>query len=256
MRDELEDEIPHRVPRREALRLLGGLGAAAAGLSLAACGDDGSAAGATTAVAATEATAATACILSPEVTEGPYWIDGTLTRRNITEGRPGLPLLLDLQVVDAKTCSPIPKADVELWHCDAAGVYSGFEAASTGGPPGGGGATDETRYLRGHQRADASGHARFVTIYPGWYRGRTPHIHLKVHVGGDVVHTGQVFMSERITARVYRQAPYRANGPADTSHAADMIYAQAGGARSQLKLARRTEGRRGYRGTIVLGVAT
>jgi protocatechuate 3,4-dioxygenase beta subunit len=244
----MHDETFHRVPRRQALKLLGGAGA---GLLLAGCG------GGEGADAETTATAASACVLSPEVTEGPYWIDDTLTRRNITEGKPGLPLLLDLQVVDAKTCDALPGADVELWHCDAAGVYSGFEAASTGGPGGGGsGPTDEMRYLRGHQRANSAGHARFVTIYPGWYRGRTPHIHLKVHVGGNVVHTGQMFMSERITRAVYRQAPYRSHGQADTSHARDMIYAQAGGSRAQLKLARRTGGRRGYRGTIVLGVAT
>jgi protocatechuate 3,4-dioxygenase beta subunit len=164
-------------------------------------------------------------------------------------------------VLDAKTCRAIPGVDVEIWHCDATGIYSGFESASQGGPggpggPGGGsGPTDSERFLRGHQRANAAGRVRFVTIHPGWYRGRTPHIHLKVHVGGSVVHTGQLFMSERITRSVYRTAAYRANGQPDTSHAEDGIYAQAGGSRSTLKLARRTGGRRGYRGTIALGVA-
>ena len=97
---------------------------------------------------------------------------------------------------------------------------------------------------------------RFLTIYPGWYRGRTPHIHLKVHVGGSVVHTGQLFFDEKTTAAVYRRSPYKSHGQPDTSHAADMIYAQAGRSRATLKLAKRSNGRKGYRGSITLGVAT
>jgi protocatechuate 3,4-dioxygenase beta subunit len=218
--------------RRDALALLGGTLAA----PLLGCGTSGGDG---------EADAATTCILSPEVTEGPYWIDETLTRRNVTEGRPGTPLILDLTVVDAKTCKAIANADVEIWHSDAAGEYSGFD-----------GATTRTHYLRGHQKSNAEGDLRFVTIFPGWYRGRTPHIHLKVHVGGDVVHTGQLFMSERIAASVYRHAPYKSRGQADTTHAEDGIYAQAGGSKSTLKLRRRANGKPGYVGTITLGVAT
>jgi protocatechuate 3,4-dioxygenase beta subunit len=239
----------HRLSRRQALGVLGSLGTGAA-LGVTRLGG-----------AAGTAEAAAACVLSPEVTERPYWIDNRLTRRDITEDRPGLPLELVLTVQDARTCEPIEGADVEIWHCDAGGVYSGFESASQGG--GGGGApgaqqspTDAERYLRGHQRAGAEGRVRFHTIYPGWYRGRTPHIHLKVHAGGDVVHTGQLFFPESVTAAVYRRAPYRSHGRPDTSHAADQIYAQAGRSRATLRIARRRHGRKGYRGTIALGVAT
>jgi protocatechuate 3,4-dioxygenase beta subunit len=264
--------------RREALGALGTLGL---GGLIAACGGEGKATGGGTASAAA---AASTCVLSPEVTEGPYWIDGTLTRRDIREDRAGLPLVAVFAVQDAKTCEPIAGADVEIWHCDAEGVYSGFESASQGGPAGaggpgaggpgggggpgaaggpggsggsgGGGATDSERYLRGHQKTGSTGKAMFVTVFPGWYRGRTPHIHLKVHVGGDVVHTGQVFFDEKTTARVYRQAPYSSHGQPDTSHAEDGIFAQAGRSRAVLKLAGRGAGKRGYRGTITLGVAT
>jgi protocatechuate 3,4-dioxygenase beta subunit len=236
----------HRLSRRQALGLLGTLGTGAAlGVTRL-----GGAPGTADAAAAT-------CVLSPEVTEGPYWIDNRLTRRDITEDRPGLPLQLVLTVQDARTCDPIRGADVEIWHCDAGGVYSGFESASqVGGPGGPQTPADAERYLRGHQRSGADGRVRFLTIYPGWYRGRTPHIHLKVHVGGDVVHTGQLFFSEAVTAAVYRRAPYRSHGQPDTSHAADQIYAQAGRSRSTLRLTRRRHGRKGYRGTIALGVAT
>ena len=109
--------------------------------------------------------------------------------------------------------------------------------------------------MRGHQKANSKGVARFDTIYPGWYRGRTPHIHLKVHVGGDVVHTGQLFFPDRISAAVYRKAPYRSNGQADTTNANDNIYVQAGGSRARAKLVRRS-GARGYVGSVTLGVAT
>ena len=233
------------IDRRRALTSIGALGLAAVfgPRAMAALGED--------------ANAATTCLLTPEVTEGPYWIDGTLTRRNITEGKPGMPLQIVFTVVDARTCKPIKGADVEIWHCDAAGEYSGYDAGSPGF--GGGGHADptsSTRYLRGHQRSDASGRAQFLTVFPGWYQGRTPHIHMKVHVGGNAVHTGQVFVSEQITAAVYRTTPYRSRGQADTPHARDSIYAQAGGTRATLKLARRPKGQRGYVGRIVVGVTT
>jgi protocatechuate 3,4-dioxygenase beta subunit len=244
-----------RVRRREALAALGtmGVGSLIGGRAVLGGGGEDAA-----------ALAASSCILTPEVTEGPYWIDNDLTRRDIRGGKGGLALELVFTVQNARTCEPIRRADVELWHCDAGGEYSGFDTASAGagGAPGGGGPgggqepTSSTRYLRGHQRTDADGAARFLTVFPGWYRGRTPHIHLKVHVGGDVVHTGQVFFNERTTAAVYRQAPYSSHGQPDTSHAEDSIYAQAGRSRAVMRLRRRSRGRRGYRGTITLGVAT
>jgi protocatechuate 3,4-dioxygenase beta subunit len=203
------------------------------------------------------------CVLTPEVTEGPYWIDNKLTRRDIREGKPGLPLVLAFTIVNANTCKPIKGADVEIWHCDALGNYSGYDSGSSGSGPGGGpGAhatpTSSTRYLRGHQRSNAAGKAGFLSVFPGWYRGRTPHIHMKVHVGSAdrVVHTGQVFFDEAITAAVYKQAPYSSHGPADTSHARDMIFAQAGGSRAVVRLSKRPRGARGYVGRIVIGVAS
>ena len=200
------------------------------------------------------------CVLTPEVTEGPYWIDTRLTRYDVREGRPGLPLVLQFAIVNAKTCKPIRNADVEIWHADASGEYSGFDGGSSGpgGPGGGSGPQTKTRYLRGHQRSDALGKASFMTIFPGWYRGRTPHVHMKVHVGSAdrVVHTGQVFFNEAIQASVYRTGAYAGRGQPDTPHARDMIYAQAGGSRAVVRLRRRPGGARGYLGRIVIGVAT
>ena len=147
------------ITRRDALKAVGGASVAAA---FGARALD---------LLGAEAQAASTCLLTPEVTEGPYWVDGALTRRNITEGKRGMPLVIRFTVLDARSCAVIPGADVEIWHCDANGVYSGVNGATT-------------RFLRGHQRADARGRAELVTIFPGWYPGRTPHIHMKVHVGG------------------------------------------------------------------------
>ena len=220
----------------------GGLGRREA-LAAGAAGHGALVLGCRPASALRSATTSSSCVLSPVMTEGPYWIDDDLTRRDITEDVDGLPLILRLSVVRATTCRPIKGADVEIWHASPEGEYSGFDGSSG------------SRYLRGHQRSDAAGRVRFDTVFPGWYRGRTPHIHLKVHVGGDEVHTGQLFMSEKLTRAAYRTRYYRARGQADTSHAEDMIYGD-GGARSTLRLRRRSGGRKGYAGRVELGVKT
>lgn len=219
--------------RRDVLKTVGGAGLAAVfgARALEYLGDDA------------EAATVSTCLLTPEATEGPYWVDRALSRRNVTEGKAGLPVVIRFTVLNAKTCKPIKNADVEIWHCDALGNYSAVNGATT-------------RYLRGHQRSNPSGKAEFLTIFPGWYRGRTPHIHMKVSVGGNEVHTGQVFFNEKITTTVYKQAPYRSRGQSDTPHASDNIYSQAGGSRAELKLTRRTGGLRGYVGTIATGVVT
>jgi protocatechuate 3,4-dioxygenase beta subunit len=182
------------------------------------------------------------CVLTPELTEGPYYIDGAKLRRNITEGQPGAPLALRLSVLHATTCKPLEAAAVDIWHASAGGLYSGEPANGTVG----------RTYLRGIQRTDASGLALFKTVYPGWYQGRAVHIHVKVHVGGSVVHTGQLFFRDAFTDGVYKRAPYRARGAPDVRNADDSIYA-AGGSRSLLRM--RTAGK-GYVGSISMGVRT
>jgi protocatechuate 3,4-dioxygenase beta subunit len=199
------------------------------------------------------------CILAPEQTEGPYYIAREKVRANITEKRHGTPLNLRLRVVDASACRAIKGATVDIWHCDAGGIYSGFEAASTGAAPGGSaGPTDKDTFLRGIQFTDARGLAQFETIYPGWYRGRTVHIHVKVHLHhdsvGHVVHTGQLYFSDSLTAHVYRSGPYKSRAAArDTFNNTDPIF--AGGGRQSL-LSIKPDGHGGYVGTIVLGVRT
>ena len=185
------------------------------------------------------ASGAVSCVLAPEQTDGPYYLSGETLRRDITEGRPGTPLLLRLKVVDASTCKPIKGAVVDVWHCDALGVYSGF----------GSGAGNRT-FMRGVQRTDKNGLARFRSVYPGWYQGRTVHIHVKVHVAGNVVHTGQLYFPDSVTDRIFRRKPYSRRGRRSTRNSSDFVFAQ-GGRRSLLALRKAGSA---YVGSITMGV--
>src|SRR4029079_10906429 len=123
--------------------------------------------------------AADPCMLAPQQEEGPYYLDYEKVRRDITEGRPGVPVQWRIALLDAKGCAPVENAAIDVWHCDALGVYSGFTAAGGGerggpggrgprGGRGGRGASDETRFLRGVQLTSKQGIAEFQTVYPGW----------------------------------------------------------------------------------------
>src|SRR4029079_3014322 len=210
----------NRYTRRGSLARLGGLAAAAVG-GKALLGPDGSSAG----TSAVESGLVT-CVLTPALTEGPYYIAGEKVRRDIRDGHPGTVLTLKLRVLNVATCSPIKNAAVDIWHADAAGNYSGFGA----------GASSRT-FMRGVQRTDANGIATFTTVYPGWYQGRAVHIHVKVHVGGTVVHTGQLFFPDATTDAAYRRPPYRGRGARDVRNPADAIF-RNGGRRSMLTVRR------------------
>jgi len=220
------------ITRRGSLARLGGLIVAAAGGNALL---SGAAEGGNKAVE----TGAVQCVLTPELTEGPYYIAGEKLRRDIRDGHPGALLTLRLTILNASTCKPIKGAAIDIWHADAAGNYSGF----------GGGASSRT-FLRGVQKTDKNGVAVFTTIYPGWYQGRAVHIHLKVHVGGNVVHTGQLFFSDALTQAVYKAPPYASRGNPDTPNASDSIYVN-GGKRGLLGVKKNGAG---YVGTIAMGV--
>ncbi len=221
--------VPMR--RREMVALSAGT---LASVVLYACGADGDQ---TTRPAAGVATLPD-CVLTPEQDEGPFYIDLARVRRDIVENRHGVPLALALTVVDANTCEPLRDAAVDVWHCDALGTYSGEPSE---------GSASET-YLRGIQLTDAKGRAEFATIYPGQYPGRTTHIHIKVHLGGQrsggaysggrVSHTGQLFTADRDDAEVFALTPYSRNTVEITPRDADAIYRDQGGSSSVLALER------------------
>jgi protocatechuate 3,4-dioxygenase beta subunit len=165
-------------------------------------------------------TSAAVCTLYPQETEGPYYLDLNRLRSDITEGKPGVPLELNLRVLRAAGCTPIRDAVVDVWHTDALGWYSGY--------PGQGDnhdidTTGQT-FLRGVQVTDADGRVQFTTIYPGWYAGRTTHIHVKVHLGSRTAVTSQMYFPDDRTDAVYAQDPYGQRGPKDTSNDADGFF--------------------------------
>jgi protocatechuate 3,4-dioxygenase beta subunit len=235
--------------RREAVALLGASGAAL----LAGC-RPGSL-GADTAGADVVAGGAPQCVVRPEQMEGPYYVDGRLERADIRAdpgtGTPkeGAPLALALvvqQVDDAGRCTPLAGARVDLWQCDAAGVYSDVVDPSFD--------TRGQKYLRGHQLTDRAGTVRFTTIYPGWYRGRTVHLHFKVRTDPAASRgqefTSQLYFDDALTDRVFARAPYAARGPRSTRNDQDGIYRRGG---DQLVLDVREEGD-GYAARFALGM--
>ena len=250
MMDNDDVRIGRLLTRREGLRLL-----ALAGLGLtigAACesapnevsGDSASAVGQITsqfasggvAQSTSAVTTATqslpACVVRPEMTVGPYFVDQQLNRSDV-RGEPsdgsvteGLPLALSFNVLalSAEGCVPLPGAMVDIWQCDARGIYSGVRDPNAN--------TVGLQFLRGYQETDAAGVAQFTTIYPGWYRGRTVHIHFKIRTtapSGDAYEfTSQLFFDDALSDRVLAQPPYAGRGVRDTTNARDGIFRDGG----------------------------
>ncbi|MGB3339590.1 MAG: intradiol ring-cleavage dioxygenase [Devosia sp.] len=181
-------------------------------------------AGASVAQTAALLQGADVCTIVPEVTEGPYYFDPAMERTDITEGRPGIPTRIRLQVVDA-ACVPLPGARVDIWHCDATGVYSGYAGQGDDG------ATDTTgeTFMRGTQFADDNGIAEFETVYPSWYRGRTTHVHFKIFLDETNILTGQIFFPDALSEYIYLNvAPYNDRaGTRDTLNYNDGIATQS-----------------------------
>jgi protocatechuate 3,4-dioxygenase beta subunit len=234
---EVDDDAPigRILSRREVLALLGGSGAAL----LAACAPGTLAspapstaakqtsAAATSAAATAAVSAATtlpSCIVRPAVTEGPYFVDEKLDRSDIRSDpstgtiKPGAPLTLRFLVsrVTGSSCAALNGATVDIWHCDALGVYSDATDASFN--------TKGQKFLRGFQTTDASGSAQFTTIYPGWYQGRAVHIHFKIRTGASEF-TSQLFFDDALNTQVFAQTPYSQKGSSGVvKNAADGIY--------------------------------
>ena len=219
--------LGHRITRRQTLGLAGLAGAAYV-IGPGRGGDPAAPSGAAQ-------TQTPSCVLVPEVTEGPYFIDQRLKRADIRanssggEPRNGIPLTLTINVVEVGTdggCTPYAGAAIDIWHCDAEGVYSGVQSGQN---PGG----TDTDFLRGYQVTNAKGAVTFRTIFPGWYRGRAIHIHLKVRTFDGAAetyeYTSQLFFSETTITQAYATQPYSGNGSPDTSNASDGIYGQTGG---------------------------
>ena len=172
------------------------------------------------------------CVVRPEMTEGPFFVDEQLNRSDIrsdpSDGsiRPGVMLALAFVVsrMDGSSCTPFEGAVVDVWHCDAGGIYSdardpGFDTVGE-------------KFLRGYQVTDASGVVRFLTIYPGWYPGRTVHVHFKIRTDPDSAagfeFTSQLFFDDTLSDAVYTRQPYAAKGRRTTRNPDDGIFQNGG----------------------------
>ncbi|HLF72449.1 MAG TPA: intradiol ring-cleavage dioxygenase [Dehalococcoidia bacterium] len=227
--------------RRE---MLGFLGAAGAALLVACSGDEKSPASpagagideaAATSTPATSALAAAtstmtvpACVVAPALTEGPYFVDEKLNRgdirTNTSNGAVSQGARFDLTInvghVANGGCAALAGAMVDIWHCDAAGVYSDASDPSFN--------TKGQNFLRGYQLTDSNGQVKFTTVYPGWYQGRAVHIHFKVRNAGSEF-TSQFFFDDAMSQQVYAAAPYASKGTGFLRNAGDSIYRQSGG---------------------------
>lgn len=232
--DNDDAQVGRILSRREVLALLGGSGAAL----LAACAPGALAspsptsmtqqtsAAATTAAASAAATTLPSCVVRPALTEGPYFVDEKLERSDIRSDpatgvvRPGALLALNFVVsrVSGSACTALSGAMVDVWHCDALGVYSDVDS------------TRGQKFLRGYQNTDASGSAKFTTIYPGWYQGRAVHIHFKIRPTSASEFTSQFFFDDALNTQVFAQAPYSQKATQGiVRNAADGIFQQSGG---------------------------
>lgn len=212
-----------------------------------------------TLASATQASPATAaalsCVVRPELTLGPYFVDEQLNRSDIRSEpsdnsvKEGVPLTLAVGVYDVSqsSCDPIESAQVDIWHCDAAGVYSGVTDQGFN--------TVGQKFLRGYQLTDATGRAQFLTIYPGWYSGRTVHIHFMIRItdtdGNAYEFVSQFFFDESLTDQVYSAQPYAAKGQRNTFNASDGIFNNGG---DQLLLDITGDNANGYAATINIGL--
>lgn len=243
-----DDDAPigRLLSRREVLALLGAAGVSALGGRLV-LGGPRKASGAHL----------PSCIARPEQTEGPYFVDEALERSDI---RPdpatgvlpeGVPLQLTFRVsrVAGTECRPLPGAIVHVWQCDALGAYSDVRDIQ------GRFDTVGQKFLRGHQVTDGEGTARFTTIYPGWYEGRTVHIHFKVRTspGAEMAYefTSQLYFDDAVTDEVMRAEPYTRKGSRSVRNERDAIFRRSGGDRLMLSV---SPSGQGYAGSFDIGL--
>lgn len=205
----------------------------------------------------TATTATPSCVVRPQQTEGPYFADEKLNRSDIrsdpSDGlvKAGLPLRLVFRVsrMSGKSCTPLSGAMVDVWQCDALGIYSDFQDFN------GLFDTRGKKFLRGYQATDKNGNAEFVTVYPGWYPGRTVHIHFKIRsdsaaAGRGHEFTSQLYFDDSITDQVHALTPYANNGQRSRKNNRDGIFSR-GGDQLMLQLTKEPQG---YLGTFDIGL--
>lgn len=258
--DNDDKPIGQILSRRDALKLLG-IGSAAFLAACASAAETGTVipTEALTQVASTQAAATVGtvldCVVRPELTIGPYFVDAQLARADIRTNssdhavKEGIPLTLNINVasISDNSCTPIEGAQVDIWHCDALGVYSGVSDPNAD--------TRGQDFLRGFQRTDANGAVQFRTIYPGWYSGRAVHLHFTIRTKGaaaeDYQFTSQFFFDDTLTDRVHALEPYASKGERNTRNSNDNIFLGGG---DQLLLNLQGDTTNGFSGSMNIGL--
>lgn len=250
--DDHDDDKPvgRVLTRREVLAMFGAMGGglvALTGLSKLSALQIGSATPEVT------ATALPSCIVRPELTEGPYFVENDLNRSDLRMMADGslkagalLKLIFNVSDVTDGACTPLKDTRVDVWHCDALGVYSGVNDPGFN--------TTDDKWLRGCQDTDEFGVAEFTTIYPGWYSGRAVHIHFKIRTDPDsdtgYEFTSQFFFDEELTDQVHAEAPYASKGYRNVLNEEDGIFQGSDG----LLTLDVTEDEDGYTATFGIGL--
>jgi protocatechuate 3,4-dioxygenase beta subunit len=194
------------------------------------------------------------CVVRPEQTEGPYFVDEKLNRSDIRVDpsdksiRPGVPLRLEFQVsrIAGTACTPLRGAMVDVWHCDATGVYSDVRDGRFD--------SRGKQFLRGYQQTNVNGNAEFLTIYPGWYEGRAVHIHFKIRSAAQGARaqefTSQLYFDESVNDQAFKQAPYNSKRGRRVMNDADFLFRRGG---KELLLAS-TKDAQGYTAKFDIGL--
>ncbi|KAG7062299.1 aromatic compound dioxygenase [Colletotrichum scovillei] len=177
------------------------------------------------------------CVLSIETTEGPFYVEGELDRFDLTDGQSGIPMYLDLQIIDTETCKPVPDIWVEVWHTNSTGIYSGVVSKANGAGEADPSNADKT-FHRGLRKTNANGAVWFGTNLPGHYSGRTPHIHIMTHVPGTerlangtirdnvATHAGQLFLDQKLVDTFRKHERYAGNEQAFIENKQDYYFRQ------------------------------
>ncbi len=198
---------------------------------------------------ADDTSSAVDCVLTPHQAEGPFYLQSNMDRRDITEGKEGIALGINLTIVDATECAPLAGAAVHIWHTDASGVYSGYASV--------GDFDDDARgetFMRGMQVSDERGQVHFESVYPGWYPGRVPHIHIKVFFENQTSITSQLYFPDDVSRAVFVLAPYDLRaGVFDLSESSDPVL--RGDSPDSLRMTL-TGDQAGYTASHTIGIAS
>ncbi|KAH9412830.1 hypothetical protein DERP_009812 [Dermatophagoides pteronyssinus] len=200
------------------------------------------------------------CVLTPEGTEGPYYLPYHLVRSDIRENRPGLQFKLKFKVTDITKCEPMKNVTIDIWQADALGTYSSYtknlpttvpKSVLHADP------TDNTTFLRGVQITDDNGEVEFMTVFPGQYAFRTPHIHLQAHVNGTTVHVAQLYFENSLNNRMARLTPYKQRVNKEIRNEDDYIFRRDNGDATIIHNIKPLDGKRlsrGLNGEMIIGI--